>query len=67
MVTTNGGAETLMLRFADVDVAVGVSESVTVIAKFDVPVKVPVGVPVMAPVLGFKFKPAGKLPEVTAQ
>jgi hypothetical protein len=40
---------------------VGVWESVTVAAKFGVPVKVPVGVPEITPAL-LKLNPAGKLP-----
>jgi hypothetical protein len=56
-----------MLRLAEVEFGVGVSESVTVIAKFEVPVNVPVGVPVIAPELAFKFNPAGRLPDVIDQ
>jgi len=67
VVTLSGGAVTLILRLADVEPGVGVSESVTVIVKFDVPVNVPLGVPVIAPEPAFRLNPAGRVPEVTAQ
>jgi hypothetical protein len=54
-----------MLRLA-VAVFVGLSESVTVTVKLIVPTSGPVGVPVIAPVEGFRERPAGKLPVVTA-
>ena len=50
-----------MPRLAPFVAFVGVWESVTVAAKFDVPVKVPVGVPEITPAL-LKLNPAGKLP-----
>jgi hypothetical protein len=53
-----------MLRLAAAVLAVGVSESVTVTAKFTVPDAV--GVPRIAPVVEFNDRPAGKLPVVTA-
>jgi hypothetical protein len=54
----------VMLRLAAAVLAVGVSESVTVTAKFTVPDAV--GVPRIAPVVEFNDRPAGKLPVVTA-
>jgi hypothetical protein len=59
------GALIVMLRTA-LAVLAGLSESVTVTVKLVAPTKGPEGVPVIAPVLGFKIKPAGRLP-VTAQ
>ena len=38
----------------------GISESVTIMVKFDVPVAV--GVPLIAPVAAFNVNPAGKVP-----
>jgi hypothetical protein len=55
------GALIAMPRLAPFVAFVGVWESVTVAAKFDVPVKVPVGVPEITPAL-LKLNPAGKLP-----
>lgn len=55
----------VMLRFAVVVAAVGVSESVSVTVKLDVPRAV--GVPVIAPVELLSVRPGGKLPVVTAQ
>jgi hypothetical protein len=55
----------VMPRFFVAVCAVGVSESVTVTVKFDVPAVV--GVPEIAPVELFKDSPAGKLPVVTDQ
>ena len=52
-----------MLRFAVVVAAVDVSESVSVIVKFEVPRAV--GVPLMTPVDVLSVSPAGKLPLVT--
>jgi hypothetical protein len=66
VVTLSGGALTAMLKFADLVTAVGVCESVTVKVKVEVPVNVPVGVPERTPVVVFKFRPAGRLPDVTA-
>lgn len=63
--TLRGGALTEMLRLADLEVGVGVCESVTVTVKLEVPVKVPVGVPEITPAV-LMVKPAGRLPAVTA-
>jgi hypothetical protein len=49
-----------MLRLGDVVCAGGVSESVTVTVKFEVPRTV--GVPVIAPV-GASVRPVGSVPE----
>jgi hypothetical protein len=62
VVTDNAGFTT-MLKLAVAVLAVGVSESVTVTVKFDVPDEV--GVPEMAPVEALRLSPAGKLPVVT--
>lgn len=55
----------VILKAADVFTAVGVSESVTVTVKFEVP-GVPLGVPEMIPP-PLSVKPPGRLPPVTAQ
>jgi hypothetical protein len=49
---------------ADLDCA-GLSASVTVAVKLDVPLVV--GVPEIKPVLGTRLNPAGRLPEAIAQ
>ena len=65
MVIASGWLELMeMLRGADAVWAVGVSESVTMTVKFDVPVAV--GVPVIVP-LEFSVNPAGRLPAVNCQ
>jgi hypothetical protein len=51
-----------MLRLA---VAVSAVESVTFTVKSEVPVAL--GVPLIDPVLGFKVKPAGKVPALMLQ
>ena len=66
VVTLRVEAVMAMLRLA-VAVFFGVSASVTVTVKFVVPVNVPLGVPEIRPVAGFKVRPAGRLPVVTAQ
>ena len=67
VVVTVSGALLLiaMLRFAVVLTAVGVSESVSVIVKLELPRAV--GVPLMAPVEELSVRPAGNVPVVTAQ
>lgn len=65
VVVTETGGFTAMLRFAVAVFAVGVSESVTVTVKFDVPAVV--GVPLIAPVLELSISPVGNDPVVTAQ
>ena len=64
MVVTDTAGFTTIVRLEVAVLAVGVSESVTVTVKFEVPGEV--GVPEMAPVAAFKVRPAGKLPVVTA-
>jgi hypothetical protein len=64
VVTESCGA-IVMPRFFVAVCAVGVSESVTVTVKFDVPAVV--GVPEIAPVELFSESPLGRLPVVTAQ
>ena len=53
---------TVKVKVAEAVTGVGVAESVTwtVIGELDAPV----GVPVIAPVVGFRLRPAGRLPEV---
>jgi ABC-type Fe3+-hydroxamate transport system substrate-binding protein len=65
VVTLNGATVTVMLKLALLLAGVGVCESVTVTAKFEVPV-VPLGVPEITPAL-LKVRPAGKLPDVRLQ
>jgi ABC-type Fe3+-hydroxamate transport system substrate-binding protein len=65
VVTLNGAMLTVMLKLALPLAGVGVSESVTVTVKFEVPV-VPLGVPEITPAL-LKLKPVGKLPDVRLQ
>ena len=56
---------TVMLRFLVAACGAGVSESVAVTVKFEVPAAV--GIPEIAPVALFRDSPAGKLPVVTDQ
>ena len=64
VVTLSVGALTVILKFADCVVALGVAESVTVTAKLIGPTVGPVGVPVIAPVAALRLNPAGRLPVV---
>jgi hypothetical protein len=63
-VVTDKAGFTTMLRLAVAVLAVGVSESVTVTVKLEVPAVV--GVPDITPVEALRIRPAGKLPVVTA-
>ena len=67
VVTLNGATVIVILKAAFAVCGVGVSVSVTVTVKLSVPTNVPLGVPEITPVAGFKLRPAGKLPTVTAQ
>ena len=64
LVITCNGVLTVMLRFAVVPCAEGVSESVTLTVKFAVPLVV--GVPEICPLL-FMLKPEGRLPAAILQ
>ena len=66
VVTLSGATEIVILRAALAVCGVGVSVSVTVTVKSTAPTSVPLGVPEITPVAGFKFRPAGRLPTVTA-
>ena len=62
VVVTDKAGFTTMLKFAVAVFAVGVSESVTVTVKFEVPEAV--GVPEITPVDALRSRPEGKLPVV---
>ena len=64
VVVTDRAGFTTRLKLAVAVLAVGVSESVTVMVKLAVPEAV--GVPEIAPVEAFRVRPAGKFPVVTA-
>ena len=61
-----GGAAALMVMLKGIAAELGgLAESVAVIVTAEVPAAV--GVPAMAPVLGFRVRPAGRVPVVRLQ